>query len=402
MARRKHRSQWGSVSYDPRKKIGVIRYWASLDSRGYMRHCKTVHGTRAEVEEERAKLLLLHSRDAPCPTVNDIYERYYAPAQAEALSNGDLVEKTVIQNRSNYNRHIKPEWGDMPLDQVKPLGVQQWLNRMGYTPAKVTMPVFRRIMTYGVRYGHIATNPLNESYDMPSKSTVNKRDDGIWDANTLPDVWRVFWDSWLEASVLLQGFGSCRFGESLAVKGTDVIDLSTHGIVVAGAVIDSQVDNRRNDVTRTKTADSVRVAVLAGYPAIRLLKLADTAGDVYITNDGFGKVVSQTKVRRTFEAMLKDSDVDYHLMKNLRKSWQTIARWKLRMEPRYTEPMMGHKVPGVTGTHYDRPSAEMFAEVLADHYANLPFADGLDWQLSTGYDWTWDKSGDVGKNWEKD
>lgn len=117
MARRKHRSQWGSVSYDPKKKIGVIRYWASLDSRGYMRHCKTVHGTRAEVEEERAKLLLLHGRDAPCPTVNDMYERYYNPAQIEALNNGDLVETTVIQNKSNYNRHVKPEWGDVPLDK---------------------------------------------------------------------------------------------------------------------------------------------------------------------------------------------------------------------------------------------------------------------------------------------
>ena len=388
-SRRRTRDHWGSVTYDAKRKVGYIRYWASTDERGYRRHCKTVHGTRQEVEEERARLMLVHGRDARCPTVNETYERLYRPAQLRALESGDLVEKTVIGNESNYRRHIKPQWGDMPLDQVKPLGVQKWLNSMGYTPAKVTLPVFRRIMTYAVRYGYIDSNPLNEEYDMPSKSTINRRDEGTWDTETLPEVWRVFWDSWLEASVLLQGFASCRFGESLAVKGSDVIDLSTHGVVVAGAVIDSQVDNRRNDVRRTKTEESVRVAVMAGYPAIRLLRLAEAAGDTYITNDGFGGVVSQTRVRRSFESMLRESDVDYHLMKNLRKSWQTIARWRLRMEPRYSEPMMGHRVPGVTGMHYDRPSAEMFAEVLADHYKELPFADGLDWQRDAGYDWTW-------------
>lgn len=389
--RRRQRDSWGSVSYDPKKKVGRIRYWASLDKRGYMRHCKTVHGTRAKVEEERARLLLKHGKDAPCPTVNDMYEQFYVPMQDDALKTGDLVEKTVIQSRSSYNRIIKPTWGGVQLDQVKPLGIQRWLNTLGYTEAKRAMPILRRIMTYGVRYGHVSVNPLNETYDMPSKSTVKRRDDGIWDTNTLPEVWRVFWDSWLEASVILQGFGSCRFGESLAVKGTDVVDLSTHGVVIAGAVIDSQVDNRRNDVKRTKTAQSLRVAVIAGYPAIRLLRLAEAAGETYLTNNGFGGVVSQTKVRRTFEAMLRESDVDYHLIKNLRKSWQTIARWKLRMLPEYTEPMMGHTVPGVTGTFYDRPSAEMFAEVLADHYIKLPFADNLAWQRETGYDWTWRK-----------
>lgn len=389
MARRKTRAQWGSIAYDSRKKVGVIRYWASLDERGYARHCKTVHGSRADVEEERARLLLLHGKDAPCPTVDEMYVRMYEPALLEAFANGDVVETTVVKNRSNYRRHVKPTWGDVPIDQVRPLGVQKWLNGMGYTPANATLPVFRKIMTYGVRYGYIDSNPLNEEYDMPSKSTVSKRDDGIWDAETLPDVWRVFWGSWLEASVILQGFGSCRFGESLAVKGTDVIDLSTHGVVIAGAVIDSQVDNRRVDVTRTKTQDSVRVAVVAGYPAIRLLHLAEVTNGSYITNDGFGKVVSQTRVRRTFNDMLKGSDVEYHLMKNLRKSWQTIARWKLRMPPEFTEPMMGHRMPGVTGAHYDRPSAEMFAEVLADHYVEMPFADRLPWQLATGFDWSW-------------
>lgn len=399
MARSKksRRDAWGSITEAERGKKYVIRYWASTDSRGYRRCCETVRGTRADAELRRAELMMKHSKDAPCPTVNEAYERWYRPAQKKALAEGELVEKTVDGNMSNYNRHVLPTWGDVPLDQVTPLGVQKWLNGMGLSPAKRTMPVFRKIMTYGVRYGYIATNPLNESYDMPSKSTVAKRDDGIWTMEELPEVWRLFWGSWLEPSILLQGFGSCRFGESLSVKGSDVMDLSTNGVVIAGAVIDSQVDNRRGDIKRTKTAQSVRVALLAGYPAVRLLRMADECAG-YLTHDGFGGVVSQTAVRRAYIAAFDNSDVPYHLIKNLRKSWQTIARWKLRIRPEFTEPMMGHAPHDVTGMHYDRPDAEMFAEVLADHYKKRPFADGLDWQIATGFDWSW-RTDD--SDWEK-
>lgn len=387
MPRRRQRDQWGSISYDPKKKVGVIRYWASIDDRGYMRHCKTVHGTRAEVEEARAKLMLAHGKDTACPTVNDMYVRYYWPSRVDAVNNGTLVKKTADGCASYYEKRIKPTWGNVPLDQVKPLGVQKWLNGLIYTVALKCMPIFRKIMTYGVRYGYIDNNPLNESYDMPSKKTMEKRDDGIWDATQLPEVWRVAWGTWIEGAVLLQGFASCRYGESLSVRGTDVIDLSTNGVTVAGIVIDSQIDDDNEDVSRTKNEQSVRIAVMAGYPAKRMLYLAKNAGDVYITNDGFGGAPSQSKVRRHFESIIKKSDVQYHVMKNLRKSWQTIARWKLRLDPVYSEPMMGHKMPGVTSAHYDRPTAEMFAEVLAEHYAKFPFADGLEWQSSTGFDW---------------
>lgn len=385
--RRKTRDQWGSVTYDARKKVGVIRYWASTDDRGYMRHCKTVRGTRQEVEEERAKLMLEHGKDRARMTVGQVYDRWYLPSMERALSDGEIVESTARNNRSAYGRLIEPTWKDTPLDQVKPLGVQKWINGLSLTQAKKAMPILRKIMTYAVRYGCVDSSPMNEDYDMPSKTTVERRDDGVWSAEELPEVWRVFWGSWIEASVLLQGFASCRFGESLSVRGTDVIDLTTGGTPVAGVVIDSQVNNRREIIDRTKTEQSVRVAVMAGYPAIRLLHLAKLAGDGLLTHDGFGGAASQTKVRRAFESTLRKSDVEYHLIKNLRKSWQTIARWTLRIPPQYSEPMMGHVGTDVTSLHYDKPSATMFAEVLADHYSDNPFADGLEWQLSTGFEW---------------
>jgi len=47
--------------------------------------------------------------------------------------------------------------------------------------------------------------------------------------------------------------------------------------------------------------------------------------------------------------------------------------------PHLIEALMGHKLSGVTGAHYDRPTADMFAEVVADAYRARPW--DADWAL---------------------
>jgi hypothetical protein len=54
-------------------------------------------------------------------------------------------------------------------------------------------------------------------------------------------------------------------------------------------------------------------------------------------------------------------------------------RWSLRLPPWLIEPMMGHRLQGVTGQHYDRPDSMMFAEAVADAYASNPYDRGWTW-----------------------
>jgi hypothetical protein len=49
--------------------------------------------------------------------------------------------------------------------------------------------------------------------------------------------------------------------------------------------------------------------------------------------------------------------------------------------PHHIEALMGHRVAGVTGMHYDRPVAEQMAHVVADAYRRHPYDRGCDFAL---------------------
>ena len=48
-------------------------------------------------------------------------------------------------------------------------------------------------------------------------------------------------------------------------------------------------------------------------------------------------------------------------------------RWTMGVAPDRVERMMGHAIPGVTGTHYDKPTAEQFVETVDEAFARRPF-----------------------------
>ena len=53
---------------------------------------------------------------------------------------------------------------------------------------------------------------------------------------------------------------------------------------------------------------------------------------------------------------------------NLRNSWRTFAQYEWGVGYSTLELLMGHKIPGVTGQHYLRPSTEQLAEDFAASY----------------------------------
>lgn len=53
---------------------------------------------------------------------------------------------------------------------------------------------------------------------------------------------------------------------------------------------------------------------------------------------------------------------------SLRNSWRTFAQFEWGVGYDTLELLMGHKLPGVTGQHYLRPSTEQLAEDFAAAY----------------------------------
>ena len=336
-----------------------------------------MRGTRKDAERVRSELMLAHGDDAPCPTVGVVWRDHALPDLERRVADGDLAPDTLVQYRRWWARHVEPTWGATPCDAIRPLAVQQWLYSLTRSQAANAMLVLAKAMDYAVRYGWAPTNPMREHYVMPGRSTVAERDHGTWTLAELEGVWRRLWGTWMEPAFLLSAFGSARVGESLGVLAGEVERREAGGVPVALVPIRRQVDHHGSGVSeRTKTAESARWLVIVGRAASRLCDLAEaTPADWPLTNDGMGGIVQQERYTANWRRMGME-----HPYRNLRNSWQTWMRWELGVEPHHIEVLMGHKVRGTTGQHYDRPQAEQLASVVADAYRARPYDAG--WEPS--------------------
>lgn len=217
-------------------------------------------------------------------------------------------------------------------------------------------------------------------YLLPSSTTVQRRESGVWTVEELGEVWKACWGTWFEPAMLLAGFGGCRVGKAMAVRSGDVRVERIRDTTVAFVRIERQVDAHAHVVERTKNQWSTRTALLAGLPAKRLASLAaQCKSNVLLTKIPEDRRTSQKDLRLAIAQRLEECEVPIHLFKNLRKSWQTNARWILRLPPWIVEPIMGHVGTSVTAHHYDSPGEQEYAEALVDAWTTRPFGDQYSW-----------------------
>jgi hypothetical protein len=374
MPRRNKRSAWASIAQVD-ATTWRIRFWADGPD-GYRRRSKTIrNATRKQAEAARAQLMLEHGEDAPCPTVGQAWERWALPGYVKLRDRGDMAPRTLSVYESVFGKHVLPRWGEVPLDQVRPLLVQQWLDGLGLSAAQKSLIVMKWTFDCAVRFGAVDANPMRERYILPSSATVERRDAGVWDEDSLGEVWRAVHGTFIEPAVLLMAFGSCRVAESLAPHGTDV-ELRWHaGVPCACVRISYQIDDRGHVYDRVKTEASARVVVVPGAPGLRLAELARACGDGPLTDDGAGGYVGKRRLRDSFRATLVDAGVPVHDLRSLRRTWRTIMRRRMRLPEWVAEPLMGHVPSDVTSRHYDVPDLDDFVRPVCEAYARFPYSE---------------------------
>ena len=362
--RKQRRSAWASLT-EVQPDVWRLRYWAAGPD-GYKRRSKTIRGTRLDAERVRSELMLEHSEDAPCPTVAQAWERWVLPDMERRVEDGDLAPKSLEQYSSAWRKHVEPVWGSVSCDAVRPLAVQQWISKMGRSPAISATQVLSKVMDYAVRYEFCDHNPMREKYLMPSPSTVEKQDPGIWDVAQLMDEWESCRGAWYEPAFLLAAFGGMRVGESLAPLAGDVDAMRLDGVDVCAVPVINQMPNRGKKPTpKLKTKQSERVAVVVGPAARRLAEIAASIpADWPLTHDGAGGFQNQTRLSRSWTGA--------HPFRNLRNSYQTWMRYDLRAPRWLIERLMGHKGNDVGDLYYDRPDGSRLAEMVADLYRERP------------------------------
>ena len=367
------RSDWGCVQEIDRGRRYRLRWWAETPE-GYRRCSEVVRGTRREAHDRLAAIRLAHSADAPCPTVGEAWESWYLPERRRRVESGDMAPSSLERYESVWAAHASGRWGKVPMDRVRPLDVQRWLDGMAGTSAAMALSVLRLVGDYGARYGVTSGNPFRERYVMPPSSTVRRGDAGVWRLSELLALWGAAMGSWAEPAVLLSAFGSCRVGESLACRAEEVTRIDSGRVAVAVVPVARQLAHQGRQVSEAlKTERSRRPVVLPGPAGERMLAIARDMGPGWLVRDSDGGTVTQARYQRELDGAIGRAGLPRHPASRLRSSWQTYMRWDWGVEPRYIEPMMGHILPGVTGRHYDRPDADQYARIAAGAYAAHPY-----------------------------
>jgi hypothetical protein len=380
---RRQRSTWGSNdSAGPGKRR--IRYWADLhDGRGYRRRTETVRGTRREADEVLTLRRIEHSRDGPTPTVSQAHDLWWVPWADRRQAGGRMSDNARKQFDSTWKNHVEPAWGAVPLTDVRAADVQDWLLTKSGSTAKQCRTVMKRIYRIAeFNEVEMRVNPMRATYEMPdSKKTIRSTD--CYKPDELRRMWEAMRGLPSEPAFLLSAFGSCRVGESLGVWAQECrFGVSECGVPVFVAPIKRQVDNRGDGYSETlKNRFSRRPVVVCGPMAMRLGGIAETRvrdGYTWLSGDETGSQIEQMRYRRAVSRAAQSVGLKDLPPMTLRASWETIARWTLRIGPSTIERMMGHSVGGVTGQHYDRPIVDDFVREASVHYKEHPFADSWD------------------------
>lgn len=285
-----------------------------------------------------------------------------------------MAPASLRQYTGAWERSIAPQWADVQADGVRPIAVQTWLDGLRKGAANISVIVMRQTLDYAVRYELLDSNPMDVRYHMPSPSTTRRRDDGIWSLDELATISGAMMGSWIEAAYILCAYGSCRVGESLAVRAEDVGRREVDGVTLAVVRVHSQVTDAHGLTETLKTPQSARSVVIPGEHAERIFELAKASESGWLTDNGIGGYPWPSVVRKEWERVMASDELPpWHPFKQLRASWETYMRWSLHLAPWLTEKMMGHVGEGVTGRHYDKPDEDLFCETVARAWSVRPY-----------------------------
>lgn len=385
MARRQ-RAAWGSVE---RVRDGVwrLRYMADVgDGRGYRRCSETVRGTRREAHATLAERSVSHSGDTPSMTLGECAERFWRPECADRLARGDLRPKTLENYENIWRAHVAPRWADVPVADIDPLSLQEWLLTKTEAIGGRCQVVMRAILRLAVLYRLVPTNVAAEGYRRSGEVASQSR--AVWSLAECDKMCRELRlterGRVLEPAAIMCAFGSCRVGEACGLSLTDfAMRTSSGGMRVMSADVHGQLLKGVREVQPyTKTASSARWVVVPEPWSGRLAEVVGEGlaeGRTWLCDDGTGAPVP----RDTLQGWWRDAFAEgcplhgheWGPMRNLRASWRTNMRSTMRIDRDVLEKMMGHSGKGVGEVHYFRPDVEEFTEEIACAFA------ARDWRI---------------------
>ena len=270
----------------------------------------------------------------------------------------------------------------MPVDQLRPVHLQEWLLTLPAATADTALLTLRKI--YGTVSGFVVL-PIDPfaatvKYTMPTRKT-RKRSKRLYTLDEAKDILGRLRGTSLEAPFIMACFGSCRSGESLGIRTDEVLPFATESTTLATVDLVRQMEQAGIEPTADgvlKTRTSIRTVVVLPDAAGRLLEIAGercAAGSEWLADRGDGLPMNRGMCNHRWKKWCAAEGIEHIPWSNLRNSWRTICEMELHMPWDLMEMLMGHSLPGVSGRHYIRPSREQVARSVCD-------ALGINWDIS--------------------
>lgn len=369
MPRKHRRRSWGSITEAQRGRKYILR-WVENTPTGRRRLSRTVHGTYREACMELDRLHVEHERDAPVPTIGDVYQNWYAPWLDARLAQGRIKAGTHRVYTSGWTNFIGPRWSRVPIDSVRPIEVQEWLYSLNKSNAETSLIVLRRAMDFPVQYELAQSNKFRLDYELPS-TRMRKKAGGTYDEAAAIGALETVGGTCIEAPFLLSCFGGARTGESIAVRPSEAVAETIGGKTFAAVRIVRRMPATGDAPLADgdlKNKQSVRVTVLPPPYSEAYLDIAERRageGSEWMGDRGDGLPLDRNRLNYVWRRVAGDLYIPFS---NLRISWRTMAQFEWGIEPDLLELLMGHALPGVSGKHYIKPGERELIERFARDY----------------------------------
>lgn len=371
MPRRKQRRAWGHIDEVVRGKKYVLR-WTQNTPQGRRRPCETFYGTYREACARLDEIHVTCGDDRPVPTVGQALDMWYMPWLDRRLAEGKIKQSTYNLHVRLIKRHIRPTWGPTPVDSIKPLDIQRWLFAIKRQEAQSSLSIMRRLMDLVVQYEIVDVNKFRMPYEF-NPETPRPGTGRLYDFAHARDVFDRIKGSSVEPSVILSLFGSARVGESMGVKRSEVSQAEAQGMRFALVPITRRVDRKLGLMPDgdLKTPDSARTLIIPEPYGTRLVELSRHAampGSEWLTPAPNGNTMTHDQLISEWKRAVGDAFIPFA---NLRNSWRTFAQYEWGVDYDTCELLMGHRLKGVTGKHYLKPSTEQMLERMAGELSAL-------------------------------
>ncbi len=346
----------------PESKGGSFRYRLGTDPLRRLR--STGKKSRREAVLFCESLLLKDDRaGAPLKTfAADLFVDGKCPIQVIRRRNGSNIDtRSMRDDRSRLDNYILPEFGDIPLKDIKLIHWDHWMIKVEsgkiitkglhpHTPTPATINhvrrTFIRILDYAVRSGIIESNIMRTSECLPQN--LYKARDSLSDSeiNVLfpkdeKEMLKIWGSEDRVALFSLLLTAGIRSGEVRALRWKDIL-FKNGGIVVGCAFkYDGSLGTTKGKETRAIPLPEVTMSRLKKWKDISIKK-SDT--DFVFCDSESGKPIRSDTILTIFKTVLTKHKIDKKkniVIHSLRHTYTTKMSSTLPIQR--VMAMTGHK-----------------------------------------------------------